>query len=140
MSETENTRIEKKTRGLHISKELMDSLKQGIHRIIFEEKKYLVKDYSMKQLAEDLGTNARYVSATINERYHMHYAAYVNQFRVADAKKLLAMPESKNTTIEEIGELVGFSNRQSFYTAFTAVEGTTPHKFRENKTKAPQEL
>ena len=44
---------------------LMDEMKEKINRIIVMEKKYLDKDYSAKKLAEDLGTNTRYISASL---------------------------------------------------------------------------
>ena len=51
---------------------LMDEMKEKILRIIVMEKKYKDKNYSAKKLAEDLGTNTRYVSAVVNVRFHMN--------------------------------------------------------------------
>ena len=46
-----------------VSPKLMDELKEKILDIILIQKKYKDRDYSAKQLATDLGTNTRYVSA-----------------------------------------------------------------------------
>ena len=48
-----------------VSPKLMDEMKEKILKIIVMEKKYKDKDYSAKKLAEDLGTNTRYISAVV---------------------------------------------------------------------------
>ena len=52
-----------------VSPKLMDEMKEKILKIIVMEKKYKDKDYSAKKLAEDLGTNTRYISAVVNVRF-----------------------------------------------------------------------
>ena len=49
---------EAKYRSL-VSPEMLDKLQEGILRIIVMEKKYKDKNYSAKNLAEDLNTNTR---------------------------------------------------------------------------------
>ena len=56
-----------------VSPKLMDEMKEKILNIIVMQKKYKDKDYSAKKLAEDLGTNTRYISAVVNVRFHMNY-------------------------------------------------------------------
>ena len=72
-----------------ISPRLMDELKERILAVILIQKKYKDKDYSAKQLAEDLGTNTRYISAVVNVRFHMNYTSFVNKFRIEEAMALL---------------------------------------------------
>ena len=68
-----------------VNPELMDRLESQILDIIVKQKKYLDKDYSAKQLAADLGTNSRYISAVINVRFKMNYTSFVNKQRIKDA-------------------------------------------------------
>ena len=65
-----------------VSPRLMDELKEKILDIILIQKKYKDKDYSAKKLAEDLGTNTRYISAVVNVRFHMNYTSFVNKYRM----------------------------------------------------------
>ena len=58
-------------RGL-VSPQLMDKIQEKIMKIIVMDKKYRDKDYSAKNLAEEIGTNTRYISAVVNTRFHMH--------------------------------------------------------------------
>ena len=114
-----------------IRAELADELYDGILTIIVAQKKYRDKDYSARQLADDLGTNPRYLSAVINSRFGMNYSSLVNEFRVRDAVHYLTDKRYLDKTMEEIGTMSGFSNRQSFYAAFFKEKGEAPHQFKK---------
>lgn len=113
-----------------VSAPLMDELKEKILDILLIQKKYKDKNYSAKRLAEDLGTNTRYVSAVVNVKFHMNYASLVNKYRIEEAMTLLADPRYKENSMEEISALVGFSNRQSFYASFYRITGTSPREYK----------
>lgn len=117
-------------RGL-IRAELADELYDGILTIVVAQKKYRDPDYSAKQLAEDLNTNPRYLSTVINSRFGMNYSSLVNEFRVRDAVHYLTDKRYLDKTMEEIGKMSGFSNRQSFYAAFFKEKGEAPHQFKK---------
>lgn len=72
-----------------INPKLVSELKVKIVRIIVKKKKYKDKEYSAKHLAEDLGTNTRYISAVVNICFNMNYTSWVNKYRIEDAKVLL---------------------------------------------------
>ena len=109
---------------------LMDEMKEKINRIIVMEKKYLDKDYSAKKLAEDLGTNTRYISAVVNVRFHMNYTSFINKFRIEEAMAILVDRRYQKLRMEEVSDMVGFSNRQSFYASFYKMMKMTPRQFR----------
>jgi len=117
-------------RGL-IRAELADELYDGILTIVVAQKKYRDPDYSAKQLAEDLKTNPRYLSAVINSRFGMNYSNLVNEFRVRDAVHMLTDKRYLDLTMEEIGNMAGFANRQSFYAAFFKEKGEAPHQYKK---------
>lgn len=113
-----------------IRPELMDELYDKILNIIVVQKKYRDPEYSAKQMADELGTNTRYVSAVVSVRFGKNYTSLVNEYRIKDAKYLLVDKRYKNANVEEIGVMVGFSNRQSFYAAFYKFTGYTPRGYR----------
>ena len=82
------------------------------------QKKFKYKDYSAKKLAEDLGTNTRYISAVVNVKFHMNYTSFVNKFRIEEAMTILVDRRYQELRMEEISDMVGFANRQSFYASF----------------------
>ena len=117
-------------RGL-IRAELADELYDGILTIVVAQKKYRDPNYSAKQLAEDLKTNPRYLSAVINSRFGMNYSSLVNEFRVRDAAHMLTDKRFQDMTMEEVGLKAGFANRQSFYAAFFKEKGEAPHQYKK---------
>ena len=113
-----------------VSPKLMDELEQKINNIIILEKRYKDKDYSAKKLAMDLGTNTRYISAVVNVRFHMNYTSFVNKFRIQEAMSLLVDKRYQDLNMEEISDMVGFSNRQSFYASFFKINQMTPRDYK----------
>ncbi len=118
-----------------VNPKLMNELKGQIISILLKRKKYKDKEYSAKRLAEDLHTNTRYVSAVVNVCFDMNYTSLVNKYRVDNAKLLLADKRYAKLRMEEISDLVGFSNRQSFYAAFYKYTGLTPRQYKLDNTK-----
>ena len=113
-----------------VSPGLMDEFKEKILDIILIQKKYKDKDYSAKKLAEELGTNTRYISAVVNVRFHMNYTSFVNKYRIEEAMTLLVDRRFKDLNMEDISDMVGFSNRQSFYASFFKLNGCTPRDYK----------
>lgn len=120
-----------------VSPQLMDELKEKILNIILIQQRYKDKKYSAKQLAEDLGTNTRYISAVVNVRFHMNYTSFVNKFRIEEAMALLVDKRYQELNMEDISDMVGFSNRQSFYASFYKLNGVTPRDYRMRYSAQP---
>ena len=114
-----------------IRPELADELYDKILNIIVIQKKYRDADYSAKDLAKDLKTNTRYLSAVVNSRFGQNYSCLLNEYRVKDALHLLVDKRYADKNVEEISAMVGFSNRQSFYAAFYKNVGETPNGYRK---------
>ena len=114
-----------------VNPKTMDKMRDQIFSIIVTQGKYRDKHYSAKQLAQDLMTNTRYVSAVINVKFGMNYASFVNHYRVKDAVAILSDPKHLDLRMQDISDMVGFANRQSFYAAFFKVKQIPPREFRE---------
>ncbi len=114
---------------------VMDELEKSIMDVIYTKRKYLDKEYSAKQLAMDLGTNTRYISAVVNVRFGMNYTSLVNKYRIEEAMVILADPQYYKTNMEDVSSMVGFSNRQSFYASFYKITGITPREYKLEKIK-----
>ncbi|MGM9704517.1 MAG: helix-turn-helix domain-containing protein [Prevotella sp.] len=114
-----------------ISPSQADELYERILRILVVGKKYRDKHYSAKQLSADLNTNTRYVSVVFNVRFHMNYTSLINKLRVDEAMSLLADKRYSKLKMQDISDMVGFTNRQSFYSAFCKFKGMTPLNYRK---------
>ena len=113
-----------------VSPKMMDEMQEKIMNIIVMQKKYRDKDYSAKKLAEELGTNTRYISAIVNVRFHMNYTSFVNKYRIEEAMTILVDKRYQKYRMEEVSDMVGFSNRQSFYASFYKLMNMTPREYR----------
>ena len=114
-----------------IRAELADELYEKILNIVVIEKRYRNKDFSAKELATELNTNTRYISAVINSRFNTNFSCLINEYRIKEALHRMTDKRYINMTIEEIGTLVGFANRQSFYASFYRIMGETPNGSRK---------
>ena len=119
-----------------IRAELADELYDKILNMIVIEKRYRNKDFSAKDLANELNTNTRYISAVINSRFNTNFSCLVNEYRVKEALHRMTDKRYADKNIEEIGTLVGFANRQSFYASFYRIMGETPNNYRKRHSVA----
>lgn len=117
-------------RGM-IRPELADELYDKIMNIVVFQKKYKDPNYSARDLAKELKTNTRYLSAVINYRFGKNYSCLLNEYRIKEALHLLVDKRYAEKNVEEISALVGFANRQSFYAAFYKNMGETPNAYRK---------
>jgi AraC-like DNA-binding protein len=110
-----------------------DSHKGKIDAILIKGKRYCDPDFSAKQLSEELGVSASQLSRILKDEYGMTYTDIVHYQRVQDAIRHLRDQRFDPYSIDDIGRLVGFKNRQSFFTAFKKVSGTTPERIRQRE-------
>ena len=74
------------------------------------------------------------MSAVVNVRFHMNYTSFVNKYRIEEAMSILVDKRYQNLRIEEVSDMVGFANRQSFYASFYRVTGITPKEYKIQHT------
>ena len=113
-----------------INPDVISDLKLKILDLIYKKKKYRDSSYSARKLAEELGTNTRCISAAVNVCFGMNYTSFVNKYRIEYAKSLLTDKRYAKLKMEEISDMVGFSNRQSFYASFYKFTGGSPRKYK----------
>ncbi len=104
--------------------------KTRIDTTLIKGKKYRDPDFSAQTLAEMLEVSASKLSRIIKDGYGMTYTDIVHSCRVQDAKRYLKDARMLPYSVDDIGVLVGFKNRQSFFNAFRKATGTTPERFR----------
>jgi len=86
-------------------------------------------DISLTTIADHFQLNAKYISRYFKDQTGTNFIHYVNQVRIEHAKRLLL--DEKYLHIDEIGERVGYVNKNTFIATFKKMEGLTPGKFRE---------
>lgn len=94
------------------------------------EKPYLDPELSLEDICRMINTNRTYLSGIINDHLSKNFPTFLNEFRVAEARRLLAEKKFSNYTIEEIGKMAGFKSTTTFHHHFKYQIGVTPAYFR----------
>lgn len=105
-------------------KEIRDSL----IRLFEEEKVFLNKDLTLKDITRLIGSNRTYISNIINNDFGLNFCAFVNNYRVDHAKHLLS--NNKSLKNDELAFLAGFGSEDSLQRSFQSKEGITLRKFK----------
>ena len=100
-----------------LNADMIEDLFEKIMAKFVVEKKYRDPDYSAKEMADELGTNTRYISAVINMRYQDNYSQMVNEFRIKEAMYLLKNFHSRKMTMdkEQIHALSVFKKAEKYF-------------------------
>ncbi|MCF8403890.1 MAG: tetratricopeptide repeat protein [Bacteroidales bacterium] len=94
---------------------------------LFEkEKPYLNQDINLKEIADKLETNPKYISQAINENFNKNFNSFINEYRIRLAMKYLVNGVKDKYSIEGISEKVGFHSKSAFNIAFRKMTGVTP--------------
>lgn len=95
------------------------------------EEPYLNTDLSLDELCKKLNTNRTYLSNIINSVTGKNFHYFINQYRVAEARRILTGIKGDLYAVEEVGRMAGFGTKSSFYTCFKSVIGVTPAYYRD---------
>lgn len=92
---------------------------------------YRTPGLTIAGLAERLGTPEHRLRALINRRMgHRNFSAYLNRYRIAEARALLADREKVDLPVLTIAMDLGYNSLPPFNRAFREETGTTPSDYR----------
>lgn len=83
---------------------------------------------SLTRLARRLGVTDRALSEAINRSTGKNVSQFINDFRVAEAARLL---QETRDAVGAVGEAAGFLTRSNFYAEFNRVMGQSPGAYRK---------
>lgn len=105
-------------------------LKQKLEELM-ETGVYRTPGLTIASLAERLGTPEHRLRALINRRMgHRNFSAYLNRYRINEARALLADREKVDLPVLTIAMDLGYNSLPPFNRAFRAETGQTPTDFR----------
>lgn len=125
----------KKVKPLKI---LHQGLIDQIHHLMQHEQFYKQEGLTIGQLAEKLNEQEYKLRSVINQEMGFrNFPAFVNTFRIEEAKQLLLVKGKQALTIQEIAFQTGFNSIGPFNRAFKTKTDLTPKAFREqNETES----
>lgn len=133
-----NIKDENTKSTINITDETLKNLLLKIEK--FEKSdKYLKKEISLTYLANNIGTNTKYLSEIIKLHKGKSYNNYINGLRIQFiVKQLYSDPRLREYKISYLADLTGFSSREVFAIVFKKETGITPSYFIDNLRKASE--
>lgn len=118
--------------GSGLSDRQYKTLLNGARQLIIEEALYK-KDIQLKELANRIETNPKYLSQAINHELGRNYTDFINAYRVSEAKRLMKEQKHEHLTLEAIGKMAGFNSKSAFFRAFKKEAQITPNQFLKDQ-------
>lgn len=107
-----------------------DKLFDQLNNYFVEEKPYLDSKLKQDDVLNKMEINYKTLSQLLRDRNFENFTAFLNYYRVNEAKLLMEQPEHINLKMNAIAEMAGFGTRQSFYNAFEFYTGVKPAYYR----------
>ena len=106
---------------------------ERLNVLMKQTRAFLDPDFRIDDLARSAGRSARAVSGTINSQPGLNFFRFVNGFRVAEARRLLADEAWADRPIIDIAFEAGFQSKASFNRVFKEVTGEVPGAYRRTR-------
>ncbi len=123
----------RQSRILHLD---LESINNSLIGLMETNKLFLDENLTLKQLAEKLSLTSHQLSEFLNNHLDINFKAFVNRYRVDNAKnELTQFPEK---SILDIAYDAGFKSRSAFNDAFSKNTGSSPKEFRNRFTSTKE--
>lgn len=124
----EPSEAKEKYRNNKLTQDEAQAVLASLEQLMRSQKLHLNPNLTLAQLAKRAGCTQAAVSQVLNDKLDKSFNAYVNEYRIAEAKKLLA--DEPQLNLETVAERCGFNSNSTFFAAFKKVAGQTPASFR----------
>ena len=111
--------------------EVKTDLMSRIYVLLEEQQLFRKKDLTKADLAERLGTNATYITATVNSQTGKTFTELVTDYRIRYAQEL--MRKHPDMRLLEVAEESGFASEKSFFRTFKSRLGMTPGEWKSSQ-------
>ena len=119
-----------KYQGTTLDQESKERLFAQIKQVMGNMSVICQPNFSLLSLADQVGSNYKYVSQVVNEYYGKSFKQVLNEQRVREACRQLNDTERYgHLTIEAIAANLGFNSRSNFTVTFKRITGISPSKF-----------
>lgn len=106
-----------------------------ISKLMVSSKPFLDPNLTLPQLANELDISTHHLSQIINEKFHLNFFDFVNQFRIEEVKAKINNPEFNNYSLLGIAVDSGFNSKSSFNRIFKKFTNQTPSQYKSAVTK-----
>jgi len=119
-----------------LSETRIEEIVGRIISVVESEKLYQETELTLQQLADRLELPPYVLSQAINDGLKKNFYDLINNYRVEEAKRLLAEESNQQYTILSVGFEAGFNSKTTFNTVFKKFTGLTPTAYRDLQKRA----
>ncbi|MGB0521601.1 MAG: helix-turn-helix domain-containing protein [Flammeovirgaceae bacterium] len=119
----------KKYANKKIAQTEAQELLMQLEQLMEQEALFKNPNLKLNDVAKALNILPHRLSQLLNDNLGKSFTSYINELRVAAAKKLLKTDHP--FTLEALGYECGFSSQSNFYASFRKITGTTPAKYKK---------
>lgn len=94
-----------------------------------EEQLFLDPDLGLKDMADRLNTNTKYLSQVVNHLGECNFQQFLNVYRIKALQEHLAAGRHRQLTLFGLAQQCGFKNKSTFFKVFKEVTGATPKAY-----------
>jgi AraC-like DNA-binding protein len=109
-----------------------DNIYEKLLQLMEEKKPHKQVDLTLATLARQMRVSSRILSQAINQNAGTNFNRFINQYRVEEAKKIIANSEFDYLNMTGVAKEAGFNSDSSFFTTFKKLTGTTPSNFKKS--------
>ena len=122
-----------KTTQKQLESDYLQSIGRGADACMEKFQPYTNSGFNLAELSVLIHVPVHHLAYYFREEKKQSFTEYRNEWRVKHAKNLMKKGKNIEMTLEAIGLLSGFPNRDSFRAAFHRIEGVTPAIFISSK-------
>lgn len=100
-------------------------------------RKNYMNDISMQDAARAINYSDAYFSKMFKQQFGLNFTAYLAEYRIEEAKKLLRQP---TVSVKDVGTQVGYPDSNYFARVFRRMNGVSPSEYRLEWLKELQEF
>ncbi|EAY30780.1 helix-turn-helix domain-containing protein [Microscilla marina] len=115
-----------------LSAQESEALKDQLLAMMDNEQPYVDSKLTLTKLAEQLSLTPKVLVAMIEQQFSESFQDFIDRYRVAYAKELLANPSKNHVPITNIGFSAGFNSLKNFQKTFQKATETSPTEYRES--------
>jgi len=108
----------------------LEEFKRRLDSVMRSDQAFLRSDLTLPRLAAEVDCSVNHLSQVINSGFGMSFFDYLNQHRIAYARKQLGKCDGNNRAILNVAFAAGFNSNSAFYAAFKKYVGQTPAQYR----------
>ena len=112
-----------------INSDEVSAIQKKLNVLIQTEKTYIDPELTLSDLAQKINVHPNTLSQIINSAEQKNYYEYINDLRVEEFKKLIAIPDNQKFTLLSLSFECGYNSKTAFNRNFKKNTGHSPSDY-----------